>query len=273
MSGYCYRFLNQDGEILYIGKTKNISQRMLQHKNHGHLTSEQYQQITKVQIMKFPTYNDAGLCERYFISKYNPLFNQSMTKEGNITIELNIDYKWEDYDIDLSNKNLNRIRNKSVINFERILNKVCMIDTTGHTFILYKINSKPVEYLYCSKDDFENRNDQLKDALWMPEEFVQNFLEYSKEKSIPIVYGFLLTDNMWQQKCSELWDNIDKENPDEIKKFKNEMDILTSECHYINLNKLLKHPEFDYEYQNPDYRKEIRIKVSDYINRNFKDLL
>ena len=49
--------------------------------------------------------------------------------------------------------------------------------------------------------------------------------------------------------------------------------IAKSSTEIFFLNKLLKHPEFDYEYQNPDYRKEIRIKVSDYINRNFKDLL
>lgn len=269
MPGYCYRFLDDSGNVLYVGKTKNISLRLLQHKNCGHLADNQYDQVEKVQYMEFPTYNDAGLCERYFISKYNPSFNSSMTNEGKITFALDLsEYEWVDIDINLkSGKNqYPSVRNKNIINFERILKNVCMVDTTGHSFILYKLHGKPVEYFYCKKEDFEKRNESFKDSIWMPEDFIDDFLEYIEQEKIPLVYGWMLSDNGFQQKLCDLWMRIDKNNKKELENFKDKEEELTAECKFLNLNKLLYHPEYDKDYRNAEYRVTIRNQVKNYIS-------
>lgn len=100
--GYVYRFLDDTGRILYVGKTRRLQARMVEHKRGKTLKPEQYAMVSKVQVMALPTYNDAGLAERYFIFKYRPPFNVAMSDEGPITLELIfpkgsewVDYDWE----------------------------------------------------------------------------------------------------------------------------------------------------------------------------------
>ena len=79
-----YRFLNKDGEVIYIGKAKNLENRI---KSHEHLPKECYLERYKIEYCTFETEDDMDFAERYFIPKYNPKYN-TVLKDKSITFEI-----------------------------------------------------------------------------------------------------------------------------------------------------------------------------------------
>ncbi len=69
----CYRFLDKHGNLLYIGRAKDVRDRM---KSHEHLGEECYQQISKIQFVSFDNEDDLDIAERYYISKLKPIYNK-----------------------------------------------------------------------------------------------------------------------------------------------------------------------------------------------------
>lgn len=72
MNNCIYRFLNAFGRVIYIGKAKDLNQRM---SNHCHLPSECYEETVLIEYCTFDSEYDMDLAERYFIPKYNPKYN------------------------------------------------------------------------------------------------------------------------------------------------------------------------------------------------------
>lgn len=91
-----YRFLNIEGEVIYIGKAKDLQRRL---KNHKHLPKECYQEKVATQFAIFKFEDEMDLAERMLISKHNPKYN---TIFGDKDIEFDIDLmnklKWYNYD-------------------------------------------------------------------------------------------------------------------------------------------------------------------------------
>ena len=77
-----YRFLNESGEVIYVGKAKNLKSRL---GSHTHLPAECYEERRKIEYVIFETEADMDFAERYYISKYKPTFNVAMV-ERDITI-------------------------------------------------------------------------------------------------------------------------------------------------------------------------------------------
>ena len=84
MKNCVYRFLNKDNEIIYIGKAKDLDNRI---KTHEHLPKECYLERYKIEFCEFETEDDMDFAERYFIPKYNPKYN-TVFKGKSITIKL-----------------------------------------------------------------------------------------------------------------------------------------------------------------------------------------
>lgn len=105
----CYRFLDSQAQVIYIGSAKNIHRRLFsQHfkKNggHSHLPQECYDSTAKVEIIKTKDYATALALEIYLIDKYIPRFNKKDKRKDifNSTKFENIDYyrsleKWKLY--------------------------------------------------------------------------------------------------------------------------------------------------------------------------------
>ena len=72
MENCIYRFLDKLGKVIYIGKAKNLKQRM---SNHCHLPSRCYEETVIIEYCTFCSEYDMDLAERYFIPKYNPKYN------------------------------------------------------------------------------------------------------------------------------------------------------------------------------------------------------
>ena len=161
-----------------------------------------------------------------------------MTNEGEITLLLDLSgYKWEDCNIDVKSIKKIPIRNKNKMNFDRILKNVCMIDTTGSTFILHRLKGKPVEYYYCEKEVYDNNIRGTDDySAWMPEQFVDEFLECVNQYGIPIVYGDELSHkNDIRKKLDEMFREVDIENEEEMTAFHKKAKELCAENRFVNM--------------------------------------
>lgn len=68
-----YRFIDANGEIIYVGKAENLLNRLNGHK---HLPDECYHRVARLEYCKFDSYDDLYLAEPYFIAKWKPEYNQ-----------------------------------------------------------------------------------------------------------------------------------------------------------------------------------------------------
>lgn len=67
-----YRFINKDNEIIYIGKAKNLRNRLA---THSHLPEMCYEERYKVEFCLFNTEYEMDFAKRYFIPKIKPKYN------------------------------------------------------------------------------------------------------------------------------------------------------------------------------------------------------
>ena len=93
---YVYRFVNTEGKVIYIGKTINIHNRMKQHFRNGHLPIECYRSVSRIEFQRYKTESDSLIMETYYITKYNPKYNQLQKSRDIPNIEFN-EKKWRIY--------------------------------------------------------------------------------------------------------------------------------------------------------------------------------
>lgn len=70
-----YRFLDYRGNILYIGKSINLRQRISYHFSRGHLPKECYEQVARVEYMELLSRAEMDIYEIYLINKLTPYYN------------------------------------------------------------------------------------------------------------------------------------------------------------------------------------------------------
>lgn len=105
MGYYVYRFLNENDDILYVGKTRQlIKKRMRDHfGSQGHLSTECYSEVANVEYLKLGSRMEMDIVEIYYINKYKPLFNVHLKYEENLTVHLG-EHVWERLDFKVWNK-------------------------------------------------------------------------------------------------------------------------------------------------------------------------
>ncbi|MGL5642021.1 MAG: nucleotide excision repair endonuclease [Paraclostridium sp.] len=127
---YVYRFINSNENIIYVGKTNNLDRRYVQHFNKkGHLPSECYNSVWKIEYIKTDTELNALLLETYYINKYRPQYNK-LNKTYKATSTENVNLKeikdnWKIYKI------VNPLLNKS--------NQECRKLTLKENIIFYSL--------------------------------------------------------------------------------------------------------------------------------------
>lgn len=72
---YLYRFIDKNNEIIYIGKAKNIKQRMMYHFKQGHLDIECYRSIDKIEYIEIDNEYETMIKEIAYIGLYKPIYN------------------------------------------------------------------------------------------------------------------------------------------------------------------------------------------------------
>lgn len=85
MNNCVYFFMSYTREILYIGKAKDLKQRLL---NHNHLDLDCYVDTSFIAYVEFDTEFDAETIEKICIAKYKPQYNKTYSdKNTGIVIE------------------------------------------------------------------------------------------------------------------------------------------------------------------------------------------
>lgn len=120
MKNCIYRFLNKDNEIIYIGKAKDLKQRL---NSHSHLPQECYDEIIKIEYVSLNTMDEADIAERYLISKVKPKYNTEFkSKEIALTINMFESLQWVDFNS--KNKNITDFKiNKELVKLDLDIQK------------------------------------------------------------------------------------------------------------------------------------------------------
>jgi len=89
---YVYRFLNKEGEIIYVGKSKNVISRVI---NHNNLSEKCYEEVEFIDFAKLNNETERDIYEVYYINKYSPKYNKKDNRRDDITglPLLDIDFK------------------------------------------------------------------------------------------------------------------------------------------------------------------------------------
>lgn len=82
---YVYRFWNNEDEIIYIGRSKNLSNRL---NNHTHLPRECYDSVCKVEYCKLTSDDESAIYERYLINKHSPKHNTMLNNGSKFNFDL-----------------------------------------------------------------------------------------------------------------------------------------------------------------------------------------
>jgi excinuclease UvrABC nuclease subunit len=92
---YVYRFINENGAIIYVGKTSDIVKRINQHfSENGHLPSVCYSSVASVECIELKSKIDMDIRELYFINKWKPMYNQKdkQKEDMNVILDESKDY-------------------------------------------------------------------------------------------------------------------------------------------------------------------------------------
>lgn len=98
MSFYVYRLLNEARDVLYVGKTTNLSDRISTHiSGRGHLPKEVSNSIRYVEVKKYKTKLDMDIHELYYINKLRPKYNKKDVQTEEMSTTLDDGMSWELY--------------------------------------------------------------------------------------------------------------------------------------------------------------------------------
>lgn len=110
---YVYRFKDIDGRVVYVGKTKNINNRMHTHfGSRGHLTKEQYDTVAVVEYITLKNKIEMDIKELYYISKLKPIFNTIHNGYEEVEIDLGDHEVWEVYFDNTEESIVNTLKSK-----------------------------------------------------------------------------------------------------------------------------------------------------------------
>lgn len=90
---YVYRFTNSNNEIIYIGKAKDLKNRI---SNHNHLPKQCYEERVKIEYIICLNDDESSIYERYLINKLSPKYNTQYDNKSGFSFELP-EKEWIDY--------------------------------------------------------------------------------------------------------------------------------------------------------------------------------
>lgn len=97
---YVYKFVNADGQTIYVGITMNLNKRLRsQHfTSNGHLPIACYEETATVFYSTCASIDDAKIRERYLINILAPKFNVRMNNKSEFSFKLE-DFDWKSIEI------------------------------------------------------------------------------------------------------------------------------------------------------------------------------
>lgn len=99
---YIYKFLDKNNNVIYIGRSENIEQRIATHFSpSGHLPKKCYKNVKSVEYIEVDTKIDMFIMELYYINKFKPIYNTADKYEDEIQTKIDESLNlWKEYDKD-----------------------------------------------------------------------------------------------------------------------------------------------------------------------------
>lgn len=113
--GFIYRFLDDKGNVLYIGKTENLKKRISNHFTNGHLCEDCYFSCDKIEYLISLSNVENDIQEIQLINKYKPKYNKQYNYDDIINLEYDCSEDWIEYNFDLEKAKFLYISNKKKI--------------------------------------------------------------------------------------------------------------------------------------------------------------
>lgn len=99
MKEYVYKLLDCNRGVLYVGRTKNLDERIKRHQSRGSkLSPKDYQNVDSVEYIYCDNEADATIKEKYFINKYKPSSNINEICDGFTPISQLDNCGWKVYE-------------------------------------------------------------------------------------------------------------------------------------------------------------------------------
>ena len=90
-----YKHLDNDENIIYIGKSKSLLYRQRQHRE----SSEWFSEIDSIEYCIFDSKIEMDIAELYYINKYNPKYNGKDKRNDSVS-NINIEnLQWLEFDM------------------------------------------------------------------------------------------------------------------------------------------------------------------------------
>lgn len=115
---YVYRFKNYKGDIIYIGKTQNMYNRMLQHFQGRSMKQINYGTVAMIEFAECKTVEDMDFWEKCLIGKYKPIYNIKGIDKDVSGIKMSTKLKWEEYRNEKIEKNMDFCTYESLSDLE-----------------------------------------------------------------------------------------------------------------------------------------------------------
>lgn len=166
-----YRFLDVDGNVLYVGKTENIKARIRKHlSTSGHLSKECYNRLDKIQFIAMKSVVLMDIKELYYINLYKPIFNSNhLIDEASFIIsdfsnDIWIDFN--DYSVskferinDLSGKYVNLMRGCGIEDNIRFVKSVFSRKRNDNYLVYIEYESVSGKVIQSRKGTFKSKEE------------------------------------------------------------------------------------------------------------------
>ncbi|WP_170075943.1 nucleotide excision repair endonuclease [Paraclostridium dentum] len=95
--GYVYKMIDISNQVLYVGKTVNMTRRMKQHfSNKSHLYGRGlYENVQRIEYLTCKNEYESLQTELYYINFYKPKFNKESKIADFVAIDNNINKNWK----------------------------------------------------------------------------------------------------------------------------------------------------------------------------------
>jgi len=172
-SGYfVYKFIDDDNQIIYIGKTIRLPARMVQHfKTDSHLTSECYDNVKCIFYCSLKTKAEMDIYEIYLIDKYRPRYNEKSVNQqdefSSIVLPKLVWKEYHDEKLDLKEKRTIPDKRTAVVieDIRAMVNTLggSLIDIRDRALILIGFAGaiRRLELVAIMMDDIEFNSDGL----------------------------------------------------------------------------------------------------------------
>lgn len=99
---YVYKFLNEDNEIIYVGRAKDLERRIMSHMKGGSHLNLVVKDVASVKYTSFNTEVEMEIFEKYLIAKHLPILNSSEKLSSEVSSNIKLEFKnkieWEDFE-------------------------------------------------------------------------------------------------------------------------------------------------------------------------------